>query len=132
MKSIEINTGKHSEVLDITRDIQATIPYAFHGLCIVSTPHTTAGLTLNENADPDVKTDIISCLDKLIPWNNIAYKHAEGNSSAHVKASMMGFSVMLPVVNGRLHLGTWQGVMFCEFDGPRCRKVNITLIDSKF
>jgi secondary thiamine-phosphate synthase enzyme len=88
----------------------------------VYVPHTTAGVTINENADPDVVTDLLNTLEKLVPVHG-NYRHAEGNSDAHLKASMMGFSQMVPVIDGRLALGTWQGIYFCEFDGPRRRKM---------
>ncbi len=90
--------------------------------------HTTAGLTINENADADVRKDIIFSLDKMVPWTNSMYRHAEGNSAAHVKASLMGISLTIPVSRGRLQLGTWQCVYFCEFDGPRSREVRVEFI----
>jgi secondary thiamine-phosphate synthase enzyme len=95
------------------------------GLCHVFSLHTTAALTVNENADPSVQSDMLEALDRIIPWRNAAYRHLEGNSAAHLKASMMGFSQTLPVVNGKLALGTWQGLYFCEFDGPRSRSVHV-------
>ncbi|HOQ89730.1 MAG TPA: secondary thiamine-phosphate synthase enzyme YjbQ [Candidatus Hydrogenedentes bacterium] len=93
-----------------------------NGLLFVFVPHTTAGITINENADPDVPADILQVLDRLIPWTG-PYAHAEGNTAAHVKACLMGSSVTVPVASGKLRLGTWQSVFFCEFDGPRNRKV---------
>ncbi|MBW7864366.1 MAG: YjbQ family protein [Candidatus Hydrogenedentes bacterium] len=95
------------------------------GLLHVHVPHTTAGVTINENADPDVVADMTGILERLVPWRG-NYAHAEGNSAAHVKASLMGFSVTVPVRGGKLMLGTWQSVYFCEFDGPRRRKVWVT------
>lgn len=95
------------------------------GLLHVHVPHTTAGVTINENADPDVVADMTGILERLVPWRG-NYAHAEGNSAAHVKASLMGFSVTVPVSGGKLMLGTWQSVYFCEFDGPRRRKVWVT------
>ena len=92
------------------------------GTCHVYVPHTTAGLTINENADPDVARDILADLARLVPAEG-DYRHAEGNSDAHIKASLVGFSAMVPVVDGRPALGTWQGVYLCEFDGPRRRRV---------
>jgi secondary thiamine-phosphate synthase enzyme len=86
-------------------------------------PHTTAGITINENADPDVVHDFLAQLDRMVPWNQPFYQHAEGNSAAHVKASMMGSSCTVLIEEGNLCLGTWQGIWFCEFDGPRTRKV---------
>jgi secondary thiamine-phosphate synthase enzyme len=90
-------------------------------------PHTTAGITINENADPDVKRDISGTLERLLPWR-YDYKHIEGNSAAHIKASLMGSSVSVPLRVGRLELGTWQGIVLCEFDGPRRRRVIITVL----
>ncbi len=95
------------------------------GVCIVFVPHTTAGITINEAADPAVQRDIISRLEKIVPFRD-DYTHAEGNSAAHIKASLMGSSVSVPVSRGRLSLGTWQGIFFCEFDGPRRRSVHCT------
>jgi secondary thiamine-phosphate synthase enzyme len=86
-------------------------------------PHTTAGVTINENADPDVVHDMLAQLDAMVPWRQPFHRHSEGNSAAHVKASLLGSSVLVPVENGRLQLGQWQGVWFCEFDGPRHRKM---------
>lgn len=99
------------------------------GLVIVFVPHTTAGVTINENADPDVVTDIISSLNKVFPVQN-NYLHGEGNSHAHIKASLMGSSCQIIIENGELKLGTWQGIYFCEFDGPRKRKVYIKVINT--
>ncbi len=111
---------------DLTEAINLRIPSGFHtGICIVYCPHTTAGLTVNENADPDVRQDLLQKLERLIPRAESFYRHGEGNSDAHLKASLMGFSLMLPVRNGRLRLGTWQGVYLCEFDGPRTRTVQL-------
>lgn len=96
------------------------------GICQVFVPHTTAGVTINENADPDVVSDMLAALDGMVPSLN--YRHREGNSPAHVKSSLMGCSITLPVVNQALLLGTWQGVYFCEFDGPRRRHVYVQLV----
>ena len=130
-QSFKVRTNSQSDLIDITRDVQNILSAADikSGLCQVYIPHTTAGVTINENADPDVKSDIIRTLEKTIPWRN-NYRHAEGNSAAHIKASMMGFSVSVPVENGRLLLGTWQCIYFCEFDGPRTRNVIVNLIGS--
>jgi secondary thiamine-phosphate synthase enzyme len=97
------------------------------GACLVYVPHTTAGITINENADPAVRLDIMSTLDRAVPWQG-PYRHAEGNSAAHVKASLVGFSILVPISGGRLVLGTWQGIYFCEFDGPRTRKVHVQVL----
>lgn len=129
MPNIQVQTKEHSEMLDITSQISAIIPQdMYSGICVLFSMHTTAGLTINENADPDVTKDIIFSLDKLVPWSNSKYRHCEGNSAAHVKASLMGFSLTVPVRNGRLLLGTWQGIYFCEFDGPRNRTVSVEFI----
>jgi secondary thiamine-phosphate synthase enzyme len=95
------------------------------GRVVVFVPHTTAGITINENADPDVVHDMLEQLDRMVPWDQPFYQHAEGNSAAHVKASMMGSSATVLIESGRLVLGTWQGLWFCEFDGPRTRQVNV-------
>ena len=95
------------------------------GVVTVFVPHTTAGITINENADPDVQADMAAALDRAVPWS-AGYRHSEGNAAAHVKASMMGSSVRVIVQDGRLQLGTWQGIYFCEFDGPRSREVWIS------
>jgi secondary thiamine-phosphate synthase enzyme len=124
MRKIGVVTSKHSEFLDITSKIAGEVTeLSFReGIVLVYSPHTTAGITINEGADPDVQDDILAILDKLIPWNG-NYRHAEGNSAAHVKTSLMGPSVNIAVENGRLCLGTWQRIFFCEFDGPRKRNV---------
>jgi secondary thiamine-phosphate synthase enzyme len=129
MPNIQLQTKKHTEMIDVTSQISVIIPHGMDsGICVVFSKHTTAGLTINENADPDVTRDIIVTLEKLVPWSNSSYLHSEGNSAAHVKASLMGFSLTIPVRNGRLNLGTWQGVYFCEFDGPRNRTVSVEFI----
>jgi len=97
------------------------------GFCRLFVPHTTAAITINENADPDVVADILYALDKAVPWTSPYYRHGEGNTAAHVKASMMGSSAQIPVKNERLQLGTWQAIYFCEFDGPRSRTLWIVL-----
>ena len=125
---IEVNTSSHAEMVDITDRINAVLPPGFNGLCVVFSTHTTAGITINENADPDVVNDIVSFLDNLVPWRYNAFRHSEGNSAAHIKSSLVGFSQSVPVENGRLTLGTWQGVYFCEFDGPRRRRIRIRLV----
>jgi len=128
MPVIKVATSKHSQMVDITSQINALIPAGMTGICSIFSRHTTAGITINENADPAVCSDILNFLDKSIPWDDTIFHHMEGNSAAHIKSSMMGFSQMVPVENGKLSLGTWQGVYFCEFDGPRNRSVNILLL----
>ena len=124
IKQISVPTNTRSEFVDITDRVQEAVHESgiADGLCHVYVPHTTAGLTINENADPDVRKDILTELEKRIPWQD-NYSHSEGNAAAHIKASLMGFCQTIFVENGRLVLGTWQGIFFCEFDGPRQRKV---------
>lgn len=121
-----INTGKSAEMRNITREVQAAVSESGiqSGICTVFVPHTTAGVTINENADPDVVYDILMEIDKIVPLKD-GYRHMEGNSAAHLKASLFGFSQQVIVENGRLMLGTWQGIYFCEFDGPRQRQVYV-------
>jgi len=121
---IEVKTGSRTEFIDITNRISDELKRTdvLNGTCTVYMPHTTAGLTINENADPDVTRDMLAGLSHLVPMKG-DYRHVEGNSDAHIKASLMGFSLMVPVIDGHLALGTWQGIYFCEFDGPRNRHV---------
>ena len=130
MDKINITTHKHSEMIDFTQEVNALIPKAFKsGICHIFCQHTTAGLTINENADPDVQRDLLAATEELVPWNNPLFRHYEGNSAAHLKASFMGFSQTVPIDNGKLCLGVWQGIYFCEFDGPRSRKVLVQFIE---
>lgn len=124
-----IKTTKPQEFIDITQLINEEIKRqnVQEGMAVVFVPHTTAGVTINENADPDVVDDIIMALNRAFPVKG-HYRHYEGNSHAHIKASLMGPSCTIIVENGRLKLGTWQGVYFCEFDGPRNRKVYIKIM----
>ena len=127
MEQFFINT-KPEGFIDITaklRDLVQGSPIR-EGICQILIPHTTAGITVNENADPDVVTDMLAALDAMVP--KLDYRHGEGNSRAHVKSSLMGCSLVIPVENGDLVLGTWQGIYFCEFDGPRKRKVLVQVI----
>lgn len=123
---ISVSTGSRSQFLEITGRVAEYVSKSGvkDGVCRIYMPHTTAGLTINENADPDVTKDMINGLEKLVPLAG-NYLHAEGNSDAHIKSSLMGFSLMIPVIEGKLALGTWQGIYFCEFDGPRRRKLLI-------
>jgi secondary thiamine-phosphate synthase enzyme len=116
-------------MIDITASVQAEIDSEkiSDGLCIVFCPHTTAAITINENADPDVPRDIISALEKAVPLS-AGYRHSEGNSAAHVKSSLVGASEIVIIEKGRLVLGTWQSIFFCEFDGPRTRKFSIKIL----
>lgn len=129
MITISVKTNQREELLDITREVQKAVNDAGvkSGSVICFVPHTTAGITINENADPDVKRDLLYKLNKEIPQND-GYHHAEGNSDAHLKASLFGFSETILIENGSLVLGTWQGIYFCEFDGPRHRKLIIKVI----
>ena len=125
MIQLEIKSSKRCEMIDITREIGKRVPPEMSdGVCHLFCPHTTAGLTINENADPDVRGDMLMALEKLVPFSDPGYRHSEGNSAAHLKASLLGFSLVLPVKDGALDLGVWQGVYFCEFDGPRQRKIS--------
>jgi secondary thiamine-phosphate synthase enzyme len=129
VKSFAVKTSSQFEMLDITGQIRGIIREAgiVSGLCYVFVPHTTAAVTINENADPDVPRDIISILDRLIPLHG-PYRHGEGNSAAHVKASLVGASETILIENGQPVLGTWQSIFFCEFDGPRVRKAFVKVI----
>jgi secondary thiamine-phosphate synthase enzyme len=129
MKEINVRTNSRAEMIDITDLVQAVISEKKikSGICVIFTPHTTAAVTINENADPDVPNDIINALEKTLP-RSIQYRHAEGNSPAHVKSSLVGVSELVLVENGRLVLGTWQAIFFCEFDGPRQRKVIVKFL----
>ena len=125
---IKVQTGRHSEFNDITARVKTFIQQnnIDEGLCNIYIPHTTCGVTINENADPDVKADMLMELEKIVPLSD-GYRHMEGNSAAHIKSSLMGFSVSVPVVNGNLALGMWQGIYLCEFDGPRNRTVRVSV-----
>jgi secondary thiamine-phosphate synthase enzyme len=129
MHTLSFETRKRDEFVNLTRQIQDYLEREklTDGALLVYCPHTTAGLTINEGADPDVRRDILAALTRLVPLQG-DYRHAEGNSDAHIKASLMGSSVLVPVANGQLQIGTWQSVYFCEFDGPRSRKVNLQFL----
>lgn len=127
--TIQVNTPDHSAAVDITELISRKIQESGvrSGLCVVYVPHTTAGITINEGADPAVVDDIIQTLDSLVPWRG-KYKHTEGNSAAHIKAVLVGGSVQIIIDSGRLLLGTWEHVFLCEFDGPRTRKIRLKIV----
>ncbi len=129
MDTIEIRTSTREECVDLTAEVGRAVAASgvASGMCVVAVPHTTAGVTVNENADPDVRADLLMILRRIVP-DALPYAHAEGNSPAHVKASLIGSSVTLIVEGGRLQLGTWQGIFFCEFDGPRTREVRVQII----
>ena len=132
MNKIEIITHSKAEFIDITMDVDRTLQKKGikEGMCYVYVPHTTAAVTINENADPSVRKDIINELNKLVPWNG-HYTHMEGNAAAHIKSTIVGSSVSIPITGGKLALGTWQGIYFCEFDGPRHREVFVQIIKSE-
>jgi len=125
MNELIVKTGQHTEFVEITGEVQRVVDKSGvkEGVCVCFVPHTTAGITINENADPDVVADMIYALEKAVPWKDAHYQHGEGNTAAHVKSSMMGHSVQIFVRSGKLQFGTWQGIYLCEFDGPRTRKV---------
>jgi secondary thiamine-phosphate synthase enzyme len=124
--NIEVSSGAHREMIDITNKVAAAVDGAGDGLCHVFVPHTTAAVVINEHADPDVARDLIAAYEAMVP--QIRFAHAEGNSDAHLMATLLGSSVTVPVEGGRLRLGTWQGIFFVELDGPRSRKVWVSLL----
>lgn len=129
VKQIRVKTNSRTEFIDVTQDVQRIVSESGlrSGACHLFVPHTTAAITINENADPDVIRDILKGLNKAIPFDD-DYAHSEGNSAAHIKSSMIGVSLLLMVDDERLALGTWQAVFFCEFDGPRDRRVMIKVM----
>ncbi len=126
-----VKTHSRTELIDITGEVSqiASSSGIKEGICLVYIPHTTAGVTINENADPSVKSDILKELNKIIPFSD-GYAHMEGNSAAHIKSTLIGTSVQIPISGGHLVFGTWQGIFFCEFDGPRTRSVVVQIIGS--
>jgi secondary thiamine-phosphate synthase enzyme len=124
-----VKTGSRTELIDITSDIQKIVRSSAiaEGLCMLYVPHTTAAITINESADPSVKTDILMILNRIVPWE-AEYRHLEGNSPAHIKSTLVGASELVAIENGELMLGRWQGIFFCEFDGPRNRKTFVRLL----
>ncbi|MBN2496731.1 MAG: YjbQ family protein [Deltaproteobacteria bacterium] len=131
MLSFELRTRDRDAFVDITDRVREAIADSGvqQGTCLIYCPHTTAGITINENADPDVPRDILAALDRCFPWQ-AGYRHAEGNSAAHIKASTVGASCLLVVKDGKPVLGTWQSVFFCEFDGPRSRRFHVQVCGS--
>lgn len=123
LHKVKLQTGKHAQMIDITAQVQGIITQEKidTGMVLVYCPHTTAAITINENADPDVIHDILMRLEEMYPWTHAGDRHGEGNSAAHLKSSTIGASQLIPIAEGRLVLGTWQGIYFCEFDGPRQR-----------
>jgi len=130
---LSVKTREHTELIDITADINQLIQKSGtdQGLCMIYVPHTTAAVTINESADPSVKSDILMILNQIIPWE-ANYRHLEGNSPAHIKSTLVGSSELIAIENHRLALGTWQGIFFCEFDGPRARKVDVRIMAERF
>ena len=133
MRTIDVRTDKRTEFVDITADVRRAIREESlkDGAVVVYCPHTTAAVTIQENADPDVVHDLLLWLNRHIPKDVAGFRHAEGNSDAHLKSCLVGPSVLVPVAAGELVLGTWQGVYFCEFDGPRRREVRVQTIGNK-
>ena len=132
MVEINVKTSAHTEMRDITAEVQKAVVESSvqSGICTIFVPHTTAAVTINENADPDVVRDFTIEINKVIPWED-GYRHMEGNSAAHLKSSIIGFSEQVIIENGKLQLGTWQGIYFCEYDGPRNRKVWIKIMEER-
>lgn len=132
MQTFDVSTRNRDQFVEITGHVQKIVAGAKvrSGSVTVYVPHTTAGITINENADPDVVHDMLVTLNRLVPRDAPGYRHAEGNSDSHVKASMMGSSCRVLIDEGRLVLGTWQGIYLCEFDGPRTRSVHVQVSGS--
>ncbi len=130
---LSVKTKSRTELIDITSQIAEQVKHSgvSDGLCMLYVPHTTGAVTINESADPSVRGDIQMVLNQIVPWE-ANYKHLEGNSPAHVKATLVGASELLAIEKGALVLGTWQGIFFCEFDGPRTRKIHVRIMDAKF
>ncbi len=130
---LSVKTSARTELIDITSKIARLVKESgvSEGRCMLYVPHTTAAVTINESADPSVKDDILMVLNQIVPWD-ANYRHGEGNSPAHVKSTLVGASETVAIENGSLVLGTWQGIFFCEFDGPRTRKVHVRITDERF
>ena len=131
MQTIKVQSKQREELIEITSEVSKFIPEAGEGICVLFTQHTTCGLTINENADPDVKHDFLLFLKNTIPQFYEGFRHFEHNSDAHLKSSLVGSSVTIPFENGKLLLGRWQGIYLCEFDGARERKVLIQFLATK-
>ena len=130
---LTVKSKARTQLIDITSEIQKAVRSSgiFEGLCMLYVPHTTAAITINESADPSVASDIMMVLNEVIPWK-ADYRHLEGNSPAHIKSTLVGASEIIAIENGSLVLGTWQGIFFCEFDGPRTRKLHMRLMKGEF
>ncbi|MFL6468693.1 MAG: secondary thiamine-phosphate synthase enzyme YjbQ [Pyrinomonadaceae bacterium] len=133
MQQIKVNSKAREEMIDITSDVEKILRGngASQGVCVVFTQHTTCGVTVNENADPDVQSDMLGFLQRLIPQHEPHFKHGEQNSDAHIKSSLVGSSATIPFENGQLLLGRWQAIYLCEFDGPRERKVIVQMMNAE-
>ncbi|MCC6738750.1 MAG: YjbQ family protein [Planctomycetia bacterium] len=131
MKTLGVRTSRRDEFVDLTAQVARVVAESgvAEGACVVYVPHTTAGVTVNEHADPDVAADMLRALDRIVPWED-GYAHGEGNSAAHIKTTMVGSSSTVPVSGGKLALGTWQGIFLCEFDGPRTRQVHVQVLEA--
>jgi len=129
IQTLQVRSSKQTELVDITRLVLEVVQKGGvnDGLCVIYTPHTTAAVTINENADPSVPRDILMELNQIVPFED-QYQHSEGNSAAHIKSSLVGCSQTLFIESGKLLLGTWQGIFFCEFDGPRNRQVYVKVV----
>ena len=130
---LKVKTQAKTELIDITSKINQLVQQSGigKGICMLYVPHTTAAVTINESADPSVKSDILMILNQIVPWE-ANYRHMEGNSPAHVKSTLVGASELVAIENRSLVLGTWQGIFFCEFDGPRTRKVHVRILEGDF
>jgi secondary thiamine-phosphate synthase enzyme len=130
---LTVKTRAQTELVDITAEVGRRVAESGvrQGLCLIYVPHTTAGVTINENADPSVRADLLMVLNQMVPWK-ADYRHLEGNSPAHVKATLVGASQTIAVESGHLVLGTWQGIFLCEFDGPRSRSVHVRIVEGQF
>lgn len=130
---LTVNTRSQTELVDITAEVGRMVAKSGvrQGLCMVYVPHTTAGVTINESADPSVRADLLMVLNQMVPWK-ADYRHMEGNSPAHAKSTLVGTSQTVAIENGTLVLGTWQGIFFCEFDGPRQRSVHLRILEGRF
>ena len=131
--TLTVKSKLRTQLIDITSEIQKAVRSSgiSEGLCMLYVPHTTAAITINESADPSVASDIMMVLNEVIPWK-ADYRHLEGNSPAHIKSTLVGSSEIIAIESGNLVLGTWQGIFFCEFDGPRTRKLHMRLMKGEF
>ena len=130
---LSVKSRESTELIDITSDIKRLVQKSGvdQGLCMLYVPHTTAAVTINESADPSVKSDMLKIINQIIPWE-AGYRHLEGNSAAHIKTTLVGSSELIAIENQQLVLGTWQGIFFCEFDGPRSRKLQVRIMEERF